>query len=81
MSVLMIFRFLTLAVRSSSRCSSGTPQPKIAASGSVFLMATFWVYSRQGRAWRVLFTLDELPNKTNLAVVGGGAKRYLPPAR
>ncbi|MCV5062108.1 hypothetical protein R8N77_25780 [Vibrio sp. 1408] len=27
------------------------------------------------------FTLDDTPDKTGLAVVGGGAKRRLPPAR
>jgi len=45
-----IFRFLALAVRSSSLRSCGTPQPKTAASGSGFLKTTLWVYSRQGRA-------------------------------
>jgi len=71
MYVLIIFRFLALTVRSSSLRSCGTPQSKTAASGSFFLKTTLWVNYRQGRAGRVLFTLDDSPGKTGLAVVVG----------
>lgn len=73
------FRFLVQAVRSSLRC--GTPQPDLRRAARALSKTTLLPDIRQGRAERVPFTLDDTPDKTGLAVVGGDAERRLPPAR
>jgi len=60
------FRFLAFAVRSSSRCSCGTPQQKTAASGAGFLGLSDLLFLRKRR------------QVVQLAVPHGGVARREP---